>query len=138
MADNKTQENEGSVIDFINALENQRRKDDAIASLALYEEATGLQAKLWGTSIVGYGRYHYIYESGREGDFMKAGFSPRKTSMTYYIMSGFPDLQNLLKKLGKHKMSKSCLYINKLDDVDKTVLFEIVKKSFQEMNRKYG
>ena len=138
MADNKTQENEGSVIDFINALENQRRKDDAIASLALYEEATSLQAKLWGTSIIGYGRYHYIYESGREGDFMKAGFSPRKTSMTYYIMSGFPDLQNLLKKLGKHKMSKSCLYINKLDDVDKTILLEIVKKSFQEMNRNYG
>ena len=78
MADNKTQENEGSVIDFINALENQRRKDDAIASLALYEEATSLQAKLWGTSIIGYGRYHYIYESGREGDFMKAGFFAQK------------------------------------------------------------
>ena len=89
---------------------------------------------MWGTSIVGFGSYHYKGASGREGDWMKVGFSPRKQSMTLYIMDGFGSYDSLLEKLGKYKTGKSCLYINKLEDVDQTVLRELVKQSFKSMS----
>jgi len=96
------------------------------------------EPKMWGTSIVGFGNYHYKYESGREGDFMKVGFSPRKTSLTLYIMPGFKRYDDLMEKLGKYKTGKSCLYIKKLEDVDQDVLKELICSSFDHMTKKYG
>ena len=101
------------------------------------KKITGLEPKMWGTSIIGFGNYHYKYDSGREGDFFKVGFSPRKTSMTYYVMSGFPEYEDLLEKLGKHKLGKSCLYINKLEKINIDILEEILKSSFKAMQKKY-
>lgn len=134
---NKTVENENSVHDFIADITDERRKTDAFKSLKLYEEITDLNAVMWGNSIIGFGKYHYKYDSGREGDFFKAGFSPRKTSMTYYIMSGFREYDALLEKLGKHKLGKSCLYVKNLEKIDTAILSKIIRKSFEEMNRKY-
>ncbi|WP_235298910.1 DUF1801 domain-containing protein [Portibacter marinus] len=137
MSKNKTQPNEASVKEFINDLEQEQRRIDALKSLDMYEQITGLPAKMWGGSIIGFGEYHYKYESGREGNFFKSGFSPRKNSMTYYIMSGFPEYKLLLQELGKHKTGKSCLYIKKLDDVNLDILNKIIAHSFNEMNKKY-
>ena len=99
--------------------------------------ATGAPAQMWGTSIVGFGRYHYRYASGREGDFMIAGFSPRKRALTLYIMAGFSEYEALLAQLGKHTIGKSCLYIKRLADVDQAVLREIVERSVQYIREKY-
>lgn len=137
MSKNKTIPTEESVKAFIESVDHELRKRDAYEALRMHEEITGLKPQLWGPSLIGYGKYHYKYESGREGDFFKAGFSPRKTAMTFYIMSGFPKYEELLEKLGKHKLGKSCLYIKDLEKVDKTILKEIIQKSFDEMNRKY-
>ena len=93
---------------------------------------------MWGTSIVGFGEYHYKYESGREGDFLITGFSPRKSAFTIYIMPGFARYEALMDKLGKHRTGKSCLYINRLDDVDLSVLEELVTRSVEYMTEKYG
>lgn len=137
MSGNKTVENESSVTDFLHAVENEQRKKDSFKALEMLNEITGLQPKMWGNSIVGYGSYHYKYESGREGDFFKVGFSPRKNSMTFYIIPGFPKYSDLLEKLGKYKTGKSCLYIKQLDTIDLDALKEIIAKSFAEMNEKY-
>ena len=101
------------------------------------KRVTDERPKMWGTSIVGYGSYHYVYASGREGDFLVAGFSPRKQALTLYIMSGFSGHQALMKKLGKHKTGKSCLYIKKLDDVDLEVLEELISRSVSFVQKKY-
>lgn len=93
---------------------------------------------MWGPSIVGFGEYHYKYESGREGDFLITGFSPRKSALTIYIMPGFTRYEALMEKLGKHRTGKSCLYINRLDDVDLSVLEELVTRSVEYMTEKYG
>jgi len=137
MAGNKTIENDDSVNDFLLDVENLERRNDAIQSLAFYKEITGLNPKMWGPSIVGFGKYHYVYKSGREGNYFRVGFAPRKASMTYYIMSKFPELDGLLARLGKHKMTESCLYIKRLSDIDLEVLLSIVKMSFAAMNEKY-
>ena len=133
MAENKTQRNDGDVLDFLNAVENKRRREDSLVVMELMEEVTGEPAEMWGTSIVGFGSYHYRYESGREGDFMLAGFSPRKQSLTLYIMGGHERHEELYAKLGKHRTGSSCLYINKLADVDLDVLREIVSESVAYM-----
>ncbi len=129
MAELKTKPNSASVKDFIDGIEDERKRKDARAILKLMKEVTGKRPKMWGASIVGFGTYHYKYASGREGDWFVAGFSPRKQNLTLYIMSGFKGHDKLLAKLGKHKTGKSCLYINKLEDVNMTVLRELVKKS---------
>jgi hypothetical protein len=134
MSDVKTKKNEASVEGFLKSVENEKRREDSFVVLDLMKEVTGEKPTMWGTSIVGFGSYHYKGASGREGDWMKVGFSPRKQSMTLYIMDGFGSYDSLLDKLGKYKTGKSCLYINKLEDVDQTVLRELVKQSFKSMS----
>jgi nucleoid DNA-binding protein len=137
MAQNKTSENENSVNAFLGSIDNEIKKKDCIQLDKIISKITGEKAKMWGTSIVGYGTYHYKYASGREGDFMRSGFSPRKQNLTIYIIDGFEDYRENLKELGKHKSSKSCLYINKLADIDLLVLKRILKKSIATMKKKY-
>ncbi len=105
--------------------------------MKLMSEITGNRAKMWGPSIVGYGKYHYKYESGREGDFFLTGFSPRKQALTIYIISGFSINPKLMEKLGKYKTGKSCLYVKKLDDLDRSVLAQLVKESVAYIRKKY-
>ena len=137
MAENKTQRNDGDVLAYLESVENKRRREDSLVVLKLMEEETGEPAEMWGTSIVGFGSYHYKYESGREGDFMLAGFAPRKQALTLYIMGGHERHAELFAKLGKHRTGSSCLYINKLADVDLDVLREIVAESVAHMRREH-
>lgn len=134
MAELKTKPNDQSVETFLNTIPNDRKREDSFAILALMQEVTGEAPQMWGDSIVGFGTYHFKYESGREGDWFVAGFSPRKQNLTLYIMAGFDNYDDLLGKLGKYKTGKSCLYINKLADVDTAVLQELVKQSVVHMS----
>jgi hypothetical protein len=126
MAENKTKPTPASVDDFIAKIENSRRRADAQTALKIYKEVTGLPPVMWGPSIIGFGSLHYKYETGREGDMPAAAFSPRKASMTFYVDDKFEGAKELYAKLGKHKKSAVCLYINKLDDIDLDVLHEII------------
>ena len=135
---NKTRQTGSSVDAFIDAVGNDRRRKDARTVKALMERVPGWEPKMWGPGIVGYGEYHYKYESGREGDFLITGFSPRKNALTIYILPGFERYADLMEKLGKHKTGRSCLYINKLEDVDLSVLEELVRLSVEYMVEKYG
>lgn len=138
-AKNKTQITEIDPKQFIADVEPEKKKQDAETLLNFFKRVTGLKPKMWGPSIIGFGRYHYKYETGREGEFMLTGFSPRKQNLTVYVMPGyrFGDMQEKLNRLGKHKLGKSCLYINKLDDVDMDVLEEIVLDGVAYMREKY-
>jgi hypothetical protein len=129
----KTVKNKKSVTAFLNNVEHQKRREDGLKVLDLMKEVTGEEPAMWGDSIVGFGNYKYKYASGREGEWMHVGFSPRKQNLTLYIMDGFDGYADLLGKLGKHKTGKSCLYINKLEDVDQEILKELVKKSVAHM-----
>lgn len=133
MAELKTQPHEGSVEAFLNGVEDDGKREDAFALLKLMEEVTGEAATMWGDSIVGFGSYHYRYASGREGDWFLTGFSPRKRNLTLYIMAGFHRYDALLEKLGKFKTGKSCLYVNRLGDVDLDVLRELVHQSAEHV-----
>ncbi len=133
MSENKTRPTDQDVIDFLNSVDNKTRRQDGFAVLEMMEEITGEEAVMWGSSIVGFGSYHYKYDSGREGDMPLIGFSPRKQNMTLYIMPGFDDYENILEDLGKHKIGKSCLYVNKLADVDKDVLRRLIRRSYKHM-----
>ena len=137
MSKMKTTPTQASVDAFIEAVEDEQKRADSRAIAAMMSAATGAPAQMWGTSIVGFGRYHYRYASGREGDFMIAGFSPRKRALTLYIMAGFSEYDALLAQLGKHTIGKSCLYIKRLADVDQAVLREIVERSVQYIREKY-
>jgi len=137
VTDLKTQKNKASVESFLNAVEPEQRKQDAFAVLELMKKITGEEPAMWGSSIVGFGSYHYVYASGREGDWMRIGFSPRKTALTLYIMSGFAKYDELMDKLGKYKTGKSCLYIKKLEDVDIKVLTQLMKESLKYMKKTY-
>lgn len=134
----KTLVNDGSVEDFINAVDNETRRKDGFVLLDMFTKVTGEPAKMWGTSIIGFGQYHYKSErSSQEGDWPLVGFSPRKQNLTLYIISpGFTDYAELLDKLGKHKKSVGCVYINKLADVDMTVLEQLIKKSYLDSKKK--
>ena len=123
---------------FIDAVEDPRKREDSRAIAAMMAEATGAPARMWGSSIVGFGSYHYRYASGREGDFMETGFSPRKRALTLYIMAGFSEYGELLAKLGKHTTGRSCLYIKRLADVDQDVLREMVERSVRYIRDKYA
>lgn len=129
MADNKTRPTKQSVAEFIDALPDEARRADAKALVKLMQTATAEKPKMWGPSIIGFGSYHYKYETGREGDMPLAGFSPRKAATVLYVMTGFGDCENLLARLGKHTTGKACLYIKKLADVDQKVLEALVVKS---------
>ncbi len=137
MTQNKTQQTDASVDRFIQAVEPEQKRRDSEAVVAMMEAATGASAKMWGTSIVGFGSYRYRYESGREGDWMLCGFSPRKQNLVVYIMPGFSNYDALLERLGKHKTGKSCLYINKLADIDFDVLEQLVTESVNDMRSRY-
>ncbi len=137
MAELKTKVNNASVIDFINTVPEEQKRNDSFTLLKMFEEITGEKAKMWGSSIIGFGMYHYKSErSSQEGDWPLTAFSPRKQSLTLYVYFHFTDCPALLEKLGKHKTSKGCLYINKLSDVDEKILREIVEKSFLEAKKK--
>jgi hypothetical protein len=130
MAENKTKPSSASVDEFIAAIENPRRRAEALVALELYKEVTGLPPVLWGPSIIGFGSVHYVYESGREGDMPAAAFSPRKANLTFYISGSFDGAEELYAKLGKHKRSLACLYITKLDGTDLEVLREIIVRQY--------
>ncbi len=136
-AKNKTVPNKVSPTIFIASVEHKIRQQDALVLLAWFEDVTGLKPVMWGASIIGYGRYHYKYESGREGDSVITGFSPRKSAMSVYIMPGYRDLSDKLERLGKHKTGKSCLYINKLADIELDVLAEIVRDGVAYVRKHY-
>lgn len=137
-AQNKTQKTAQDVREYLRTVENEQRRKDSLLVLKMMEELTGMKPKMWGNSIIGFGDYHYKYESGREGDFFKVGFSPRKTSLTLYIMPGFERYPELMERLGKYKTGKSCLYVKKLSDVNEDVLKELIVESISYMTEKYG
>ena len=137
MAENKTQKTGASVTEFVKSIENPQMRADAKKVASMMRRVTGKRAKMWGSSIVGYGNYHYKYDSGREGDFMLTGYSPRKQALTVYIMPGFSKFAPLMNKLGKYKTGKSCLYIRRLSDVDENVLEKLIDGSVKEMRKKY-
>lgn len=134
---NKTVATKQSVSAFLNAIEDPNKRKDAKAVAKIMKELSGEKPKMWGSSIVGYGQYHYVYDSGREGDFMRTGFSPRKQNLTLYIMGGFANYDRLLEKLGPHKTGKSCLYVKRLSDVNEKVLRQLISKSLSYMAKKY-
>lgn len=137
MAENKTVANDGDVEAFIESIEDENKRNDARSIMKMMEEITGENPTMWGTSIVGFGSYHYVYASGRKGDFMMTGFSPRKRNTSIYVMPGFSEYGDLLSKLGRHKLGRSCLYVTKLSDVDEGVLRTIVERGYQDMKEKY-
>lgn len=131
MAELKTRATKASVDTFLQGIRDEKRRQDCYAILKIMKKATKAEPKMWGTSIVGFGDHHYVYESGREGDWFLTGFSPRIQNLTLYSMGGFD--RELLKKLGKYKTGKGCLYINKLDDVDLNVLQELIGTSVNKV-----
>lgn len=137
MAKNKTTETQNSVTDFINAVDNEVKRNDAFELLKIIEETTGFEPKMWGPSIIGFGSYHYKYDSGHEGDAPLAGFSPRKAAMTVYFYLPEEKREELLSKLGKHTSSKACIYIKKLADIDIEILKKIILLSIQYTQNLY-
>lgn len=137
MAELKTKQTEVSVTDFLAKVESEQVRDDCREIIKLMKKVTGFPAKMWGPSIIGFGQYHYKYESGHEGDMCLVGFSPRKGNLTLYVLGDFPGQDALLKKLGKCKVSKACLYVKKLEDIDMKVLEKIVKDSVDFTKKKY-
>jgi hypothetical protein len=135
MAEIKTKQNDSCVTDFLNSVSDEKKRQDSFTILELMQEVTGAQPKMWGDSIVGFGTYHYKYASGREGDWFLVGFSPRKQNLTLYIMSGLDQSENLLQDLGKYKTGKSCLYINRVADIDLQTLQKLVERSVEHMER---
>jgi hypothetical protein len=134
MGEIKTKLTDASADNFINVVPDEVKKQDSFKLLELFTKLTGESPKMWGTSIIGFGQYHYKSErSSQEGDWPLVGFSPRKQNLTLYIMPGFDAYQDLLAKLGKHKTSKGCLYINKLADVDQEILAKLIKQSYEDM-----
>jgi hypothetical protein len=137
MADLKTKPTEMSVADFLATVADDRR-EECDALVALMRRATGEEPRMWGPSMVGFGSYHYRYESGREGDWFLAGFSPRKKALTVYVMAGFTGFEELLARLGRHETGKSCLYLRSLAEVDAEVLEELVRRSAEHVARQYA
>ena len=133
----KTKETEIDPKDYVAAVEHKTRRADAEVLLDLFAKVTGKRPKMWGPSLIGYGKYHYKYDSGHEGDMLATGFSPRKANLVLYIMPGYEDFSDELSRLGKHKMGKSCLYVNKLADVDMDVLEEIIVRGWNTMHERY-
>ena len=137
MAQNKTQPTDTTPAAFIAAVEPASKRDDARVLDQLFREVTGFQPVMWGPSIIGYGRYHYRYDSGREGEFLATGFSPRKARHSIYIMPGYADFGPILDRLGKHKMGKSCLYVNKLADIDLDVLADLIRAGLADLAKSW-
>jgi hypothetical protein len=139
MGEIKTKVNKASVSGFLKSVPDETRRADALALLTLFKKVTGMAPKRWGTSMVGFGSYHYKSErSKQEGDWPLTAFSPRKDALSIYIMPGFTPYTSLLKNLGKFKTGVGCLYVRKLADVDLDVLEELIRRSFADMKQKYG
>ncbi|KIC27608.1 DUF1801 domain-containing protein [Leisingera sp. ANG-M6] len=134
MSRNKTALTGASVIEFLQAVEPERKSVEAQELDRLFRKATGYQPQMWGPSIVGYGRYHYRYATGREGEFLATGFAPRRARHSIYIMPGYQDYSAILARLGKHRLGKSCLYVNKLADIDLDVLGELIRAGLKDLN----
>lgn len=137
MAELKTKQNEENVLDFLHSVENEQRREDCNALLKLFTEVTNEPPKMWGQSIVGFGSYHYKYDSGREGDWFLTGFSPRKQNLTIYITAGFENYDEIMNELGKYKTGSSCLYIKRLSDIDTDKLKTLIEKSVSYMKKRY-
>ena len=137
MAELKTKINTKSVETFLKKAASGKRLKDCFTVLELMKKITKEESKMWGPSIVGFGNYHYKYESGREGDFFISGFSPRKQNLTIYIMAGFSRYSELMEKLGKYKTGRSCLYIKDLDDIDLKILQKLITESVRYMKKKH-
>ena len=137
MAETKTKPTEVSVDAFIEAVADPVRREDAKRVCAMMERVTGEPPRMWGPSIIGFGSYHYKYDSGHEGTACRLGFSPRKAEQVLYVLTGEPEQQEQLSRLGKHKTGKSCLYVKKLADVDMAVLEEITRGALKHMNARY-
>ncbi len=138
MAELKTRPTDASVEAFLDAVEDERKRSDARVVAGMMAEITGATGVMWGSSIVGFGSYHYRYASGREGDFLETGFSPRKRALTLYVMAGFSEYDDLLDRLGKHTTGKSCLYVKRLSDIDLDVLRELLERSVAHIREKYS
>jgi hypothetical protein len=137
MAKNKTAETTRSVTAFVNNVENEVRRDDSFTLIEILKSLTGFEPKIWGPTIIGFGKYHYVYESGHEGDAPLAAFSPRKDSLVVYQATDYKDRETLLSKLGKHKNSKACIYVKKLSDIDINILKIIVVNSMEITKKLY-
>lgn len=137
MAENKTKPTDLDPREFIASVEPDWKREDAETICALMERLSGEPPKMWGTSMVGFGQYHYKYASGREGDMLLTGFSPRKTALTLYVMSGFEKQPELMERLGKYKTGKSCLYVKRLSDIDMDVLEELILADIEYMRETY-
>ncbi len=138
MAENKTKPTQASVGAFLEALSDEQKKKDCFLLLERIKDITGEKPVLWGPSIIGFGSYHYKYDTGREGDMILTGFSPRAQNISIYIMAGFERYPQLMKKLGKYRTGKSCLYVKRLSDIDLDVLMDLVSASYEHMNAKYN
>ena len=138
MAKNKTTETESSVIDFINTIvEDETKRNDAFELIKIMQQQTGFEAKMWGPSIIGFGSYHYKYDSGHEGDAPLVGFSPRKAKISLYFAPGEPKREELLKQFGKHTTGKACVYVNKVADIDVDVLKALINESISFLQKIY-
>lgn len=138
MAELKTKKTRASVTAYLNGISDKQKRADCKAIARMMRDVTGDRAAMWGSSIVGYGSYDYEYASGRKGNWMLCGFSQRAQNIAIYIMSGFSEFGHLMKRLGKYKTGKSCLYVKGLDDVDQKVLRELISGSVREMRRRYS
>ena len=130
---NKVHETKSDVLKYIQSIKDDQQQKDCMQLLELMTEVTGIEAKMWGKDIVGFGSYHYIGKSGREGDWFKTGFAPRKNNLSIYFIAGFDNKEDLLIKLGKHKLGKGCLYVKNLDEVNEQALKELIKINYKEM-----
>ena len=138
MSENKTQPTGVPVEDFIASVDHPGRREDAVRLDRVFREVTGFAPKMWGPSLIGYGRYHYVYDSGREGDFLATGFSPRKANMVLYIMPGYTDFGPILDRLGKHRKGKSCLYLGRLSGVDEDALRELIAAGLKDLDKTWS
>ncbi|MGG1632587.1 DUF1801 domain-containing protein [Rossellomorea sp. NRS-1567] len=134
----KTKENDSNVIEFIEAVENEKKRDDAYKLLDIFTETTGFEAKMWGPSIIGFGSYHYKYKTGHEGDAPLVGFSPRKEKISLYFAPGDPEREKVLDSFGKHTTGKACVYINKVADIDQDVLKQLINQSMSFLQKTYS
>lgn len=136
MAELKTKANKASVKAFLKSITDKSTREDSEVIIEMMQTATKAEPMMWGTSIIGFGNYHYVYASGREGDWFICGFSPRKQNLTVYLMGGLEMQKELLSKLGKYKTGKGCLYFKRLDDIDKNVLKSMIKNSVKKLSVK--
>ena len=138
MSENKTQPTNVPVEDFIAAVDHPGRREDAVWLDGVFREVTGFTPRMWGPSLIGYGSYHYKYDSGREGDFLATGFSPRKGNMVLYILPGYEDYGPILERLGKYRKGRSCLYLGRMSGVDEGALRDLIAAGLKDLDKTYG